>query len=132
MLRSTLTYRLMLAAALLAITYLATTSRQIPILENVDDKIIHVAAFYVLGLLADVSWPASGFRLPKALALLGYGLAVEIMQYFLPHRTFSLFDLGADAVGLLIYATSVPLLKNIYPLNERFRAHEEQKIRGTG
>ena len=124
--RTALPYRLTLAAAVAATTYLATTARHIPVVEDVSDKLNHVLAFYVLGLLADFSWPESGFRLPKAFALLGYGLAIEIIQYFLPHRTFSLFDLGADAVGLFVYASSVPLLRNIYPLSERFKASGER------
>jgi VanZ family protein len=126
--RGTLTYRLTLASALVGIAYLATTSRHIPIAEDVSDKVNHVAAFYVLGLLADFSWPKSGFRAPKVLSLLGYGLAIESIQYFLPHRSFSLVDLGADAVGLLLYAVSVPLLKNLYPLSERFKAEEGQPL----
>jgi VanZ family protein len=119
-----MTYRLLLATTLAAITYLATTSRHFPIVETVSDKVDHIAAFYVLGLLVDFSWPESGFRLPKVIALLGYGMSIEIIQYFLPHRHFSIYDLGADAAGLLIYAGSVPLLKHIYPLNERFLAQE--------
>jgi VanZ family protein len=35
--------------------------------------------------------------------LLGYGLAIEIIQYILPYRSFSLLDLAADAFGLLAY-----------------------------
>jgi VanZ family protein len=124
MLRNVLTYRLTLAAAMIVIVYLATMSRHIPVIEDVSDKAGHILAFYTLGLLADFSWPRSGFRAPKLLSLLGYGLAIEIIQYFLPHRSFSLLDLGADAVGLLIYAGSVPLLKNCYPLSERFKAIE--------
>jgi VanZ family protein len=124
MFKNALPYRLTLAAALVVITYLATTSRHVPVVDDVSDTVKHILGFYALGLLADYSWPNSGFRAPKVLSLLGYGLAIEIIQYFLPHRTFSLFDLGADAAGLLIYAASVPLLKNLYPLSERFKSLE--------
>jgi len=112
----------MLTAAVVAIFYLATTSGHLPVIEDLSDKTEHILAFYVLGLLVDFSWPATGFRAPKTLSLFGYGLAIEIVQYFLPHRTFSLFDLGADGIGLFLYALSVPVIKNIYPLSERFKA----------
>jgi VanZ family protein len=130
--RGALPYRLTLAAALVVTSYLATTSRHVPVVDDVIDKVNHIAAFYVLGLLADFSWPKSGFRAPKVVSLLGYGLAIESIQYFLPHRTFSLFDLGSDAAGLLLYAVSIPLLKNLYPLSERFKASEGQKLGRPG
>ena len=132
MLTKALPYRLTLAATLIVISYLATTSRHIPVVDKVNDKVNHTLAFYALGLLADFSWPRSGFGTPKVFSLLGYGLVIEIIQYFLPYRTFSLFDLGADAVGLFLYAVSIPLLKNLYPLSERFKALEGQKLDRPG
>ena len=113
---------MILAAAVVAISFLATTSRHIPAVEGLNDKTEHILAFYVLGLLADFAWPATGFRAAKVLSLLGYGLAIEIVQYFLPYRTFSLFDLGADGIGLALYALSVPVIRRISPLRERFKA----------
>ena len=118
-------YRVMLGIALCAITFLATTSVHVPVAEDINDKINHIAAFYVLSLLTDFSWPKTGFRTAKVLCLLGYGLAIEIVQYFLPHRTFSLFVLGGDAIGLFLFWLSVPLLRNIYPLSKRFETGEE-------
>jgi len=87
----------------------------------VNDKIEHAFAFFTLALLADFSWPKSGFNLRKSLSLLGYGLAIEITQYFLPPRDCSLFDLGADAVGLCVYWMALPVLKNVPPLNLRWK-----------
>lgn len=113
-------YRFVLAVALSVIFYLATTDLEVPGVEDVNDKVEHVAAFAVLALLADFSWPRSGFGAAKALFLLGYGLAIEITQYFLPYREFSLFDLAADAAGLLLYRLAVPLLMKIFWLKERW------------
>jgi VanZ family protein len=128
--RPTLIYRLLLTAALVVTTYLSTTSRHIPGVEDLNDKLNHVLAFYALGLFADFSWPESAFRARKVFSLLGYGLAIEIVQYFIPERSCSLFDLGADAVGLLLYSVSVPLLKHMYPLSERFRAGDGRNTGG--
>lgn len=115
----------MLGILLCVISFLATTSIQVPVMESVSDKIKHVAAFYTLALLADFSWPDTGFGFVKAVWLLGYGLAIEIVQYFLPYRTFSLFDLGADAVGMVLFWLSIPLLRHIYPLSQRFETREK-------
>lgn len=123
--RGTVPYRIALGIALCAISFLATTGKDIPVAKDVNDKINHIAAFFALALLTDFSWPASGFHAAKAFSLLGYGLAIEIAQYFLPSRSFSLLDLGADAVGMLLYAVSIPLLKHIYPLSVRFEKRKE-------
>ena len=119
--KATLTFRSLLAVSIVAISYLATTSISVPGVEDVNDKIEHAFAFFTLALLADFSWPGSGFGPRKFLSLLGYGLAIEITQYFLPYRSCSLFDLGADAVGLFLYWLAIPLLKNVPPLNLRWK-----------
>jgi len=113
-------YRVLLTAAVIAISYLATTSRHIPIAGDISDKINHFSAFFVLSLLVDFSFPDTGYNLAKALPLLGYGFAIEIVQYFLPHRSFSLYDLGVDAIGLLAYWRVVPVLRHVPVLRGRW------------
>ena len=70
-------------------------------------------AFYVLALLVDFSFPQDKFGLSKILALLGFGLLIEVIQYFLPYRTFSLYDLAADGGGLTVYWFSLPTLRYV-------------------
>jgi VanZ family protein len=113
-------YRSLLGLALVVIFYLATTSREIPVVADVNDKVEHVFAFYVLALLADFSWPRSRFGPSKFWSLLGYGLGIEIVQYFLPYRELSLFDLSGDAAGLLLYGLTVPLIKKFFWLKGRW------------
>ncbi|MEF8822838.1 MAG: VanZ family protein [Desulfohalobiaceae bacterium] len=86
---------------LLIITGLALIPVENPSLtrEHVD-KINHVAAFVLLVPLLGLAYRIS---LPRiALLLLGYGLLIEMAQYALPYRMFSLFDLAADGVGVLV------------------------------
>lgn len=114
--------RFLLIAALVAGFSLATTSNiAIPVLKNVNDKLTHLLAFFALSLLVDFSWPSTRFLAPKILSLLGYGLGIEIVQYFLSYRTFSLFDLGADALGLFLYRMTIPLLKTLSPFKVRWK-----------
>ena len=87
----------------------------------------YIVAFYVLALLLDFSFPEGRFDLSKAATLLGYGFLIESVQYLLPYRTFSLFDLSADAVGLLVYTFSLPALKYIPWLRWRWRILELKK-----
>lgn len=126
--RSTvLVFRAALLTAMAAIMYLATTRLDLPGTLSPNDKVSHIAAFYVLALLMDFSFPGRRFDLSKAGTLLGYGFLIESVQYLLPYRTFSLFDLSADAMGLLVYTFSLPALKYIPWLRWRWRILELKK-----
>lgn len=78
------------------------------------DKLVHLAAFALLGGLADAGWPQRAYNYRKYLPLLGYGLLIECLQHFIPQRSFDLFDLLADAAGLLCYGILLlPLLRRL-------------------
>lgn len=113
-------FRLALPVALIVVTYLATSTLQFPVVENINDKVNHIFAFFVLALLADFSFPRNGFGLAKVLPLLGYGLAIEFIQYFLPYRSFSLYDLAGDGVGLFVYWFTLPALRHVPWLRTRW------------
>ena len=106
-------FRATLLMALIVITHLATTPEQYTVVEDLSDKANHVLAFYALALLTDFSFPERKFGLAKIAVLLGYGLAIEIIQYFLPYRSASLLDVVADAAGLLVYWFSLPVLSRV-------------------
>ena len=118
-------FRILLAAALLAISFLATTSLAIPVAENMNDKINHVIAFFLLALLVDLSFPAWSFR-TKVLVLIAYGLSIEVVQAYLPYRSCSLFDLGADAGGLALYGICQPALRYVPFLGKRPEEHARE------
>ncbi len=86
----------------------------------INDKIAHFAAFYVCALLLDFSFPNFRFDWKKAIPLLLYGLLIEIIQYNLSYRHFSLYDLAADAAGILVYGLSLPVIKRIPLLKWRW------------
>lgn len=82
----------------------------------VDDKVAHLLLFSILGLA--LAWTRSGppgpLRLsPGALIALGaaYGASDELHQAFVPGRTPSLLDWGADIVGVTLgYTLGATLL----------------------
>lgn len=115
-------FRISLAAALAGITILATTPLSYPVVSDVNDKFNHLLAFFVLSLLTDASFPGKKFNLAMLLALMAYGLSLEIIQHFLPYRMFSLWDAGTDAAGIGLYKiVSLLLRKGIgthYPKNK--------------
>ena len=121
-----LVFRTALLTAVTIIMYLATTRLDLPVGVGLDDKVNHILAFYILALLMDFSFPERRFDFSKAATLLGYGLLIECVQYFLPYRTFSLLDLAADAMGLLAYMLFLPALKYIPWLRWRWNVPERE------
>ena len=113
-------FQLLLSAALVVITYLATAKLNHPVVTSMNDKVSHFLAFYVLALLADFSFPKKGFGFFKIVPLLVYGIGIEVIQYHLPFRMFSLFDVAADTIGLIIYWGSLPVLRSIPMLRRRW------------
>ena len=97
-------------------------------LTSVNDKLGHVLAFAYLAFLLDFALPDSNFNLPKIIPLLGYGLIIEFVQYFLPYRTFSILDMLADGVGIMIYLLIIPLLKYVPFLKLRWLIKPEARI----
>jgi VanZ family protein len=110
---SIIVFRFMLVISLLLISYLVTTELEHPIMTSVNDKLGHILTFVLLAFLLDFSFPASSFNLSKILPLLAYGMLIEVIQYFLPYRMFSLLDILADGIGLVIYTILIPMLKHV-------------------
>jgi len=112
-------FRVALAVILVVTMYLATTQWEFPVINDINDindKAKHIFAFYALTFLADYSTPTVRFNLSKGLAVLGYGLLIEVIQYFLPYREASLFDLAADGIGIAAYVLSQPVITRLYIL----------------
>jgi VanZ family protein len=106
-------FRIALVFVLMAILILAMLPNQSLGMDKLNDKLNHIVAFFTCALLVDFSFPETEFGFKKIIALLGYGLLIEIIQWFLVYRSSSLFDLAADAIGLLCYGLSLPLIKQL-------------------
>ena len=95
-------YRIALAICIAVISFLAFAPLAGPVLTS-NDKINHLAAFLVLAWLAEGAYPGRDLALPRLGLLVFYGLLIEMIQYHLPYRDFSLLDLAADVAGILAY-----------------------------
>jgi VanZ family protein len=115
-------FRLALVLAVLVATYIATAPLMFPPLADINDKVLHGLAFFVLAFLLDFSFPRSEFGFSKAFALLLYGIGIEVVQYFLPFRSFSALDVGADGIGIAAYYFSLPALRRLPLLRLRWKS----------
>ena len=68
----------------------------------INDKFAHASAFFVLAFLYSHS-QGSQFVYKAILSLAAFGFMIELIQYFLPWRSFSWFDWLADIVGIISY-----------------------------
>ncbi len=109
--RHVILFRVLLLVAVTLITWLATTVHQYPVIDDIYDKFKHILAFYLLALLLDYAYPETPFDRDKIIPLFAYGVVLEVIQYFLPYRTFSSLDLVADLLGIMLYVLTIPLLE---------------------
>jgi VanZ family protein len=95
----TLFFVLMVAGVLMAVRPLSGRSPETLFLHA--DKIVHALFFIGMWWLARRAGFAGGW--PLALALLGYGVSIEVAQALAPtNRSASLSDVAADAVGIAL------------------------------
>lgn len=107
-------FRVALVSCLIVVTALTVMPlHEFPPTENINDKLGHLLAFLALALVADYSFPDKDFLIPKALPLLAYGIGIEIVQYFIPYRSFSVLDMVADAAGLAVYIIIIPVINRV-------------------
>ena len=95
--------RFLLVFLMFSGAWVATRKLDIPSTYQLSDKLVHVIVFLGFAVLIDLSSSRKPFLLWKGLPLLIYGMCIEIMQYFTPERSFSMFDWGADLAGILLY-----------------------------
>jgi VanZ family protein len=80
----------------------------------IQDKLLHFIAFAVITFFAY----ASNFKIKRIflfLILILYGLSIEVIQNSLEYRTFELYDLLSDIIGVFVGYMSWKYLKKFYP-----------------
>lgn len=93
--------KLFFYCALAGIEYLALTPQHIQIIESFWDKQNHFLAFFVLYILLTYAYTTVSVS-KKVVLLILMGFQIEVMQYFIPGRFFSLLDIVADTIGIAI------------------------------
>jgi VanZ family protein len=94
-------WQIALIVSMIIILLLSTAHIDGPTPMTGWDKLNHLIAFMELIVLARLGWPAQS-RLGAGLAVLAFGLFVELVQAPLAHRSFSLLDIMADGAGVLV------------------------------
>lgn len=96
-------WRVLLAALLVVITYLALVPAPPKVITTGWDKSNHALAFASLAFSSVWAlWQRPRQWIWLVLALLAYGIGIEIAQSFLPPREADAQDVLADSVGIVI------------------------------
>jgi VanZ family protein len=106
---SAMAFKVYLLVTLLVIEFLATTTIHIEVIESVWDKANHFTAFFVLYVLLTFSYRNMSIYM-KSFLLLAFGLQIEIVQSFIDGRFFSLLDVFADSVGIILGILFIKLI----------------------
>ncbi len=104
-------FRTALLICVLSIEYLATTTREIEMVSGMWDKSNHFIAFFVLYLLISFAYQYMKVS-HKILWLMAFAIQIEVVQHFIEGRFFSLVDVVADSVGMIIGVFAFKFLSN--------------------
>jgi len=81
-----------------------------------SDKLAHAIIFFILAFLLS-HWLGKQYGILAITALILFGLLIEVIQYYLPWRSFSYRDWAADIIGVIFYQ----ILHLIFALYQRIR-----------
>ncbi len=74
-----------------------------------NDKLLHFIGFLAMSFSAQIAHPRTPFWI-LATGLILFGFLIELVQAYLPYRSFSWWDGAADALAVLIYFVFVARL----------------------
>ncbi len=95
-------FKIAFYSAILMGCYMAFTPVESGLQTKFNDKILHALGFFIMAMMAQFAHPKTSFTI-LTVGLAFFGFAIELVQAYLPYRSFSLWDLGADVLGASIY-----------------------------
>ena len=101
-------------AMLVIVLWLALSPRPPAAIDTGWDKLNHALAFGALALSGRFGFPGSHARAAViALGLFGFGIAIELLQTFVPSRSAEVNDVLADVVGIAVGLLAAAIATNL-------------------
>ena len=108
-------YQIGFWGSIVAISVLAfLKGSALPPTPQVGDKLNHILAFLYLTIAADFAHPKLSIK-ARVVILVIFGLFIEVVQYFLPWRSFEWLDLAVDFGAILVIAITLSALSTPEP-----------------
>ena len=113
------TYRLLFILGVI-VTLILTLSMPIGLAKSglINDKVAHAVTFSVLAFLFSHTL-GNKYGFQAIVILAAFGLLIELIQYFLPWRSFSWLDWIADLMGIFVYEIIHRVKKSILSKNNK-------------
>jgi VanZ family protein len=107
-------FRLILAISIVVISILSIQHLEVEPSVNLNDKLLHFSCFLYLTI---ISWLSRIIykELWLYVIVLGYGILIEIVQIYIPYRSFEFLDIFADFTGILAGSFFINFFKDLYP-----------------
>ncbi|MGH1487050.1 MAG: VanZ family protein [Cellvibrionaceae bacterium] len=94
--------RLQLIFLLAVYLYLGTIKISDSMAASMNDLLAHCLGYIILMCSGFFAFPARSYTTKLFILFFLFSFLVECIQYFLPYRSFSLLDLLANGVGLIL------------------------------
>ena len=107
-------FRIILGISVALISFLSIQEIEAQSSVNISDKLLH---FFCFLYLSTISWLSRIIykELWLYVIVLTYGILIEIVQIYIPYRSFEFLDIFADLLGVLAGSFFINLFKNLYP-----------------
>ena len=106
--------RFILGISIVLISILSIQEIKVEPSINLIDKFIHFSCFLHLTI---ISWLSRIIykELWLYVIVLAYGILIEIVQIYIPYRSFEFLDIFADFLGILAGSFFINFFKDLYP-----------------
>ena len=103
-----------LVISILVFSYLFFSPQSLPTNIPHTDKYGHIIVFFCLSILVYKCMNIA--RRYQIMLLVGYGIAVECVQHFIPYRSGGADDVVADAIGVILFyaLTMLPVCRKLF------------------
>ena len=107
-------FRFILGSSLVLISILSIQEIEVQSPVNFSNKLLH---FFCFLYLTAISWLSRIIykELWLYVIVLAYGILIEIVQIYIPYRSFEFLDIFADFLGILVGTFLINFLKDLYP-----------------
>ena len=107
-------FRLILVISILLTSILSIQEIEIQSSVNFSDKLLHFFCFLYLTI---ITWLSRIIykELWLYVIVLAYGILIEIIQIYIPYRSFEFLDIFANFLGILVGTFFINFLKDLYP-----------------
>jgi VanZ family protein len=107
-------FRIILGISVVLISALSIQEIEVQSSFNFSDKLLHFLCFLYLTIVAWLGRIISKEFLLYVIVL-AYGILIEIVQIYIPYRSFEFLDIFADFLGVLAGNFLINFFKDLYP-----------------